>query len=180
MGFGEAKSWEDTEAWIGKELIDKPIEGADEVDRGSIRRRCEVLETDCPIYCDEKAAKEAGYETVVAPETMVWTYCQPAYWKPGDAETKLDAPPKMPPMVMMKVPMMGTAGFATDVEIEFLNSMYPGDRVILNSAKLISLTRKQTRVGDGAFMMFEQIFVNQKGQKIAVAKMGLFNYVPGA
>ena len=102
--FGSAKSFDETEAWIGKELVDEPQPGVDVVEAGWIRRRCETLELSCPIHLDEKAAKEAGFDGVVAPDTMIWTFLQPAYWKAGDPETKKDDPPKFPPMVMLNVP----------------------------------------------------------------------------
>ena len=56
----------------------------------------------------------------------------------------------------LQVPSPGTAGFVTDLEVETLKPLYIGDRVSQVSQVLLDVNPRKTRVGDGAFLVFER------------------------
>jgi len=168
-------TWEEAEALVGKRIGSQI--GADKVEEGTIRRRLETIEFDCPLHYDDEVAKKAGYKGIIAPSTMVLTYAMPAYWKPGDPHTKPDDPLKVPALSIANVPAPGTRTFATDVEIEFFEPMYIGDSISCED-KLLELNYKELRVGKGAFMIQESTYKNQRGEVVAVMRLWVFRYNP--
>jgi len=168
-------TWEEAETFVGKKIGSQV--GADRVEEGTIRRRLEAIEFDCPLHYDEEAAKKAGYKGIIAPCTMASTYATSAYWKPGDPHTKPDDPLKGIPLSLLDVPAPGTRTFASDVELEFYAPMYIGD-TISSEDKLIELTHKELRVGKGAFMVQESTYKNQKGELVGIMRMWVFRYNP--
>lgn len=79
-GWGLWGTWEDTEACLNQ--IVGQWQGPDPVERGSIRRWLEPKEFACAIHTDADAAKAAGFDDVVAPASMVFTYGVAPYWSP--------------------------------------------------------------------------------------------------
>jgi len=168
-------TWEEAEAFVGKKIGSKI--GVDKVEEGTIRRRLEPIEFDCPLHYDDEVARKAGYKDIIAPSTMVLTYETPAYWKPGDPHTKPDDPLKAIAISLANVPAPGTRTFASDVEIEFFAPMYVGDRISCED-KLLELIHKELRVGKGAFMVQESTYKNQRGELVAIMRMSMFRYNP--
>ena len=76
------------------------------------------------------------------------------------------------------VPTAGTAGFVTDLEVEFLKPLYLGDKVTQVSQTLLDVNPRKTRVGDGAFSTYESFYQNQRGERVSRQKMTLYSYVP--
>src|SRR5699024_11620225 len=59
--------WQPMIEAIGQDFSDGgEVAGADEVEKGAIRRFLEPLEFDCALHNDENTAKEYGYEDVIA------------------------------------------------------------------------------------------------------------------
>jgi acyl dehydratase len=168
-------TWEEAQSWVGREL--GCCRGADEVTRADIRRRLEVLAWDCPLHYDEAAARAQGYRTVVAPATMLMTWAMPPYWEPGDPRPALDDPALVPSYPFTQIPAPGEFIFATDSETEYLEPVYPGDRITATSV-LRDLTRKRTSVGDGAFFVIETTYAKQTGEVVGVERLTVFRYSP--
>ena len=79
------------------------------------------------------------------------------------------------------LPMPETdAGFVTDIEIEYFSPVYVGDLLSTVGRKLVSVNLRQTRVGYGAFMVFESEVRNQNGELVAKLRNGSFRYRAGA
>ncbi|MBW2366390.1 MAG: MaoC family dehydratase N-terminal domain-containing protein [Deltaproteobacteria bacterium] len=174
--WGKWGTWEETQSFLGKEIV--KFEGADAVEKGSIRRWLEPKEFDCPIHVDEAAARQAGYGGVVAPSTMVVTYGIPAYWKSGDPPAKPGDPPKgIPIPVIFTVPAPCTLSFATEMTIEFFEPMAIGDQITCSS-KLLNIHHKELRVGKGAFLLQEDTYKNQREEIVAIAHLTIFRFVP--
>jgi acyl dehydratase len=172
-------TWEHTKAWIGRAL--SVYEGRDAVEAGAIRSRLEVLEFGCPLHYDEKTAKEAGYEGVFAPYTMLQTYSSPANWRPGRPTSWQSNRPNFAIGAKIRhgdIPSPGTHSFATDVEIEYLKPLYLGDRVSMLERRLVNVNPKHTRVGEGAFLTWESRFCDQHGEIVAAARTSSYVYVP--
>ncbi|MBI2088097.1 MAG: MaoC family dehydratase N-terminal domain-containing protein [Deltaproteobacteria bacterium] len=174
-------TWEDTKAWIGRALSVSEGGGCDAVEAGTIRRRLEVLEFGCPLHYDEKAAKEAGYEGVFAPYTMLQTYSGSAIWRPGQPTLWRSSHPNFTVRTQMEraeVPQPGTHSFVTDIEIEYFQPVYLGDRVSVPERRLLNVNPKRTSVGEGAFVTWESRFCNQRGDLVGVARTTWYVYVP--
>lgn len=176
MGWGKQGTWEEAEAFLGKVI--KVSKGADAVEAGSIRRWLEPKEFHCPIHTDEDAARKAGYDGIVAPATMAFTYGVPAYWAPGDAPAKMgDEQRQIPIPVIFDVPAPCSLSFATSMEIEFKEPMHIGDRLTVEH-KLTDLARKTLSVGDGAFFTQEDTYRNQRDEVVAIAQLVIFRFNP--
>ncbi|MBI2359005.1 MAG: MaoC family dehydratase N-terminal domain-containing protein [Deltaproteobacteria bacterium] len=174
-------TWEDTKAWIGRSLSASEGGECDAVEAGAIRRRLEVLEFGCPLHYDEKVAKEAGYKGVFAPYTMLQTYSGSANWRPGQPTLWWSSHPNFTmraPMERAEVPQPGTHRFVTDIEIEYFQPVYLGDRVSVPERRLVNVNPKRTSVGDGAFLTWESRFWNQCGDPVGVACTTWYVYVP--
>lgn len=176
-------TWEDTRAWIGRSLSVPEGGACDPVEAGTIRRWLEVLEFGCPLHYDEKAAKDAGYKGIFAPYTMLQTYSSPANWQPGQPTLWQSDHPNLTMRAQAKqseIPMPGTCSFVTDVEIEYVQPLYLGDRVSLRERRLVNVNPKHTRVGEGAFLTWENRFCNKDGDLVAVGRTSSYVYVPHA
>lgn len=174
-GWGKWGTWEEAEACVG--TVIGTAEGADAVELGTIRRWLESKEFDCPMHLDDEAAKAAGYEGVVAPDSMVFTYGMSPYWKGGDPHEQVgDEPRQIPIPVIFDVPAPCNLSFASNVDVEYHSPMYVGDR-ISRTSRLVSINRKSLRVGEGAFMRQEDTYTNQRGETVAVVNLDIFRFV---
>jgi hypothetical protein len=174
-------TWEHTKAWIDRPLSVYEGGGADAVEAGTIRRRLEVLEFGCPLHYDEKTAKEAGYKGVLAPYTMLQTYSGSANWRPGQPTLWRSSHPNFTMRTQMQrpeVPQPGTHSFVTDVETEYFQPLYLGDRISVPERRLVNVNPKRTSVGEGAFLTYESRFCNQRSDLVGVARTTWYVYVP--
>jgi acyl dehydratase len=166
-------TWEEAESWVGRELAQ--YQGADEVTVGDIRRRLEVLAWNCPLHYDEDVARQHGYRTIVSPATMLMTWSMPPYWSPGDRRPELDDGALLPSYAFTKIPAPGQFMFATESDTEYVEPVYPGDRITATSV-LRSLTRKRLSVGDGAFFLIETTYTKQTGEVVGIERLTVFRY----
>ena len=174
--WGKYGTWEEAEGYLGK-VIGEDI-GVDAVELGSIRRWLEAKEFDCALHTDRTAAQAAGYPDVIAPSTMVFSYGLPAYWSPGDGHARMgDEPRQIPIPVIFAVPAPCTLSFASNIDMEFFQPMYIGDR-ITRISRLTRIEHKELRVGKGAFMTQEDTYTNQEGASVAVVLLTIFRFVP--
>ena len=60
--------------------------------------------------------------------------------------------------------------FATSSETEYLEPVYPGDRITATSV-LAELTRKRLSVGDGAFFLIETTYTKQTGEVVGIERL---------
>lgn len=171
----EPGTWEDAEAAVGRHLA--TTVGADEVTLAAIRAKLEVCGFDCPIHYDEEVAQQLGYRTVVAPASMLLTWATEPYWSPGDPAPKPGDPCMTAPFAATSVPAPCHAITAIRCETEYLEPVYPGDRITSN-VKLASVVRKRTRIGDGAFMVLETTYTKQSGEVVGLEHMTVFRYEP--
>ncbi len=171
----QAKSLQEMEEWLGRKL--PAGEGADEVTRSDIRRRLEVVGFDCPLHYDAAVAKRHGYRDIVAPAIMVGTFALPAYWKPGDPEPHPGEPPLMPTFSVSTMPMPGTRGIVTDIDVEYGEPVYPGDRISWQGV-LTKIVPKRTRIGEGAFITARTVYWKQTGEVVATEDLTTFSYTP--
>ena len=184
--MGEGADWQDD--WqpvidaVGQDFGGEPIQGADAVEQGLIRRFCEPLELGSPLHHDEAVAREHGYAGIVAPVSSVLVFSIPPMWRPGDAPLfttagRDDQParsPVKPPSLPMAPPTTGY--FATDIEFDFVQDIVVGDRLTRVGNTLLSCQPKETSVGRGAFTRWQWELKNQRGEVVARVRVGLYFY----
>ena len=157
----------------------------DQIELGSVRKFLEPLELDCPLHYDPDAAKQHGYRGVLAPVSGISsTWLHSGLWRPGmgsrypQAHPHVDIP-RADAGEMPEPPVPDTtAAFATDIEIEYFEPAVVGDRLTIRGRTLISCVPRETRVGRGAFMVWESEVVNQDGARVALLRNGGYSYVP--
>lgn len=149
------------------------IEGVDPVAGGDIRRKLEVLGWDCPLHTDDEYARAYGHPMAVSPATMVRVWAMPSYWRAG--QPRIESELMTTPLAGALVPGEGDTLIATGIRTEYLAPVYPGDR-ISTDAVLRGVTRKQTRVGPGAFLVVENTYSNQHGKAVAIETLTLLRY----
>jgi hypothetical protein len=166
----------DTEVW-----------GADEVEKGIIRRYLEPLEFDCPLHYDKATAQHYGYRDILAPYSSVLSSAFSPLWNPGEqiwTSAERNAQPAHSPVATssddpMQKLMPRTSGFfATDTEIDYLQPVVVGDRVRMRGRKLLSCLPKETSVGRGAFIVWESEILNQREEVVSRIRIGMYHYVP--
>lgn len=177
--------WQPMIEAIGQDFSDGgEMAGADEVEKGAIRRFLEPLEFDCALHNDENTAKEYGYEDVIAPYSSLYTWTLPPYWSPGSEKAftsaERNAQPTYNPLSDIKTDLMPetTGYFATDIEMDYLQPIVVGDRLTRVGKVLLSCVPKETKVGRGAFMVWESKVFNQRHEEVAVIRMGTYSYQP--
>ena len=169
---GRETSWDEVEASVGTEV--GAFVGADAVSLADIRRRLEVLAWDCPLHYDEAIARRYGYRTVVAPVSMHLSAAFPAYWSPGEPR-----PTSETEVLMPRIPLATDVGgtgdriIDTGFDVQYGEPLYPGDSVSAVS-RLAKVTRKRTRIGDGAFVVVETTYTKQSGAEVAVDQLTAF------
>lgn len=165
---------------------DAEVWGADEVERGTVRRFLEPLEFDCPLHYDRTTAQSHGYPDILAPYSSIMTFAIPPLWQPGQhifVSAERDAQPARSPVSFSDDPMRklmphAPGFFATDIEIDYLLPVVIGDHLRMRGRKLLSCTPKETSVGRGAFITWESEVLNQRGEVAARFRMGMYQYMP--
>ena len=156
----------------------------DQIELGAVRKFLEPLELDCPLHYDAATAQQHGYRDVLAPVAGISsTWLDSGLWRPGmgsrypQAHPHIDIP-RAREESMPEPPMPETtAAFATDIEIEYFEPAVVGDRLTVRGRTLISCLPRETRVGRGAFMVWEREVVNQDGVRVALLRNGGYSYV---
>jgi acyl dehydratase len=180
------EKWQPAIDAVGQDFSDGSVEwGADLVEPAILRRFVEPMEINTGIHTDEQAAREAGYDGIVAPSTAtVLSLALPPMWSPGDEELypddSRDAQPSHSPINNEESsPAPETSGyFATDMEVDFLRPVTVGERLGRRGRRLTSCSVKQTSVGRGAFMTWEQEIVSDRGDVVARRRTGYYAFDP--
>jgi hypothetical protein len=182
---GWTADWDEMVALVGTDLSDGRTRwGADAVEPGTIRRYLEPLELGSVIHYDDAAAREQGYDGIVAPFSSLLMYTIPAMWRPGQAtlfrSADRDAQPARSPINNAgggRAP--ATSGFfATDMEFDVLRPVVAGERLGSRGRRLLACTPKETRVGRGAFCTYESEIVSDRGDVVARMRTSTYSYVP--
>ncbi|MCY4455460.1 MAG: MaoC family dehydratase N-terminal domain-containing protein [Chloroflexi bacterium] len=157
----------------------------DQIELGAVRKFLEPLELDCPLHYDPDAAKQHGYRNVLAPVAGISsTWLDAGLWRPGmgsrypQPHPHVDIPRARTEDVPEPPVPNTTAAFATDIEIEYFEPAVVGDRLTVRGRTLLSCVPRETRVGRGAFMVWEREVVNQDGVRVALLRNGSYSYVP--
>lgn len=188
MGDDWKAAWQPVIDAVGTDFgEDAEIWGADEVEKGFIRRFLEPLEFDCPLHYDKTVAEQYGYSDILAPCSSLMSLALPPLWRPGRriwTSAERNAQPAYSPVAssnneaMQKILPDAPGFFATDLEIDYLRPVVVGDRVRTRGRKLLSCVPKETSVGRGAFLTWESEILNQRGELVARTRLGVYLYDP--
>ena len=178
-------TWEDLENAVGQDFSDGETRWALEpVEWTSIRRYCEAIESDFPLFHSVEEAKKHGYEGIICPTSHIQNHTGQGLWRPGDptrwpVSERNYTSSGVPQGGSTPLPAPKTsAAFATDREVEYLKPVYVGDHLGSRGRKLISVAVRETSVGHGAFTITESEWVNQKGEVVALSRSGGYQYNP--
>lgn len=178
-------TWQDLEAAVGQDFSDGEIRWAIEpVEWTSIRRYCEAIESDFPLFYSNEEARQHGYEGVVCPASHVQNHIGRGLWRPGDstrwpvAERNFTATSAAQARQQPLPAPRTTAAFATEREVEYLRPVCVGDHLGSRGRKLLSVNVRETSVGFGAFTIFETEWVNQDGETVGLSRGGGYQYNP--
>jgi hypothetical protein len=158
--------------------------GADVVEPGAIRRYLEPLDLDSAIHYSAEAARNAGYSGIIAPYTGYLSWAIPAMRNPGEEalfeSPERDSQPARSP-INNEEPYPGpkTSGFFTaSMDIDFNRPVVVGERLGNRGRRLISCIPKETSVGRGAFMSWENDIISDSGDVVAVVRNVVYAYNP--
>lgn len=127
-----------------------------DVERGKIREFADAIGDPNPVYRDRKAAADAGLPGIPAPPTLLRTFL----YETPDAKNAL-----------------GVKDWSYIVhgeqEFEYLAPVVAGD-VLTAHDRIVSVTEKASkRAGTLQIGVIETTFVNQRGEKVQVARRTL-------
>jgi hypothetical protein len=165
-------SWEDAER-----LLHVPfptVRGVDAVEAGAIRRRLEVLEWDSEVHVVPADHAPEGHE-IVAPATMIGTFAMPAYWAAGDPPMYEDGLARLPPTFLEQIPAPGQKMVVTEWSLTTHRYLRVGE-LVYSTTTLVSLVRKTTRLGDGAFLTIRTDYVDENGGLVASRALTVFRF----
>jgi len=144
-------------------MIDKSVIGREypefsfEVEKGKIREFAAAIGDKNPVYYDEKAAKEAGFERLALPPTF------PTVFSMAGGLLGMIVPDLK--MNLVRVLHGGQ-------EYEYLKPIKPGDTVT-GKVKIANVFEKASKGGTMDFVVLECVYTNQNKEKVLVETMTL-------
>lgn len=150
---------------------DPILPARDAVNQAMIRRWCEAMGDNNPIYHDPAAAKAAGFPGGVAPPAMldVWTMepYNPVVERVGDH-----------PVFDLLAEHGFTGIVATNVEQEYDRYLTPGDIVSMTVRVADVSEEKNTALGAGHFVTLWYEFTDQNDDPVGRMSFRLFKFKP--
>lgn len=168
-----AEQLPDLSAFLGADR--GPYKGWDPVNRPMIRHWCEALGDENPVYGNETAAREAGFDGVVAPPTMLQAWTMRGYREqrpPGSDE-------RDPFEVLTALEQMGyPAVVAVNCEQEYHQYLAEGDEIYHRSTIEAISEEKTTALGVGFFVTELSTFYNQRDEAVGTMRFRVFKFAP--
>ena len=158
-------------AWLGKEAT-RPVEARDPVNVPMIRRWCEAMGEQNPIYVDADAAAAQGFSAPVSPPAMleVWTMARFRH-------TGRSAEDSIPVLILFDE--AGYSGVvATNIEQEYDRYLVEGDRVSYTAIIDEISPEKRTGLGIGHFVTIRYEFTDQNGEPVGRMLFRVLKFKP--
>ncbi|MGI4812293.1 MAG: FAS1-like dehydratase domain-containing protein [Janthinobacterium lividum] len=178
------RGWDRMVAAIGRDFgADRPSIFGEPIELTALKRYLEPLEFDCALHYDATAARQHGYADVVVPFTALASFAMPLMWTPGEAlfaEAGRDVQPLHTHVAGIFSGLEPpTAKFlAVSSDADFIKPALLGDRLCRRGAKLLGCTPKETKLGRGAFVIWQTEIVNQRFECLARLSTTFFRYNP--
>ncbi len=158
-----------------------PMAAPDEVNLPMIRHWVDALDDRNPIYLDEAAARQSGFDGIVAPPAMLqtWTMGRPTI--EGIAERGGSASVIKGTNPITQLAEEGFTGtLATNSELEFDRYLRPGD-LLHSQGVLESISeRKTTGLGRGYFVTWVTTYTDAKGEAVGRQLFRVYKFAPGS
>ncbi|WP_396333181.1 MaoC family dehydratase N-terminal domain-containing protein [Burkholderia anthina] len=178
--------WQRMIAAVGRDFDDRPLVFvADRIECSAVRRWLEPLEFDCALHYDRDVARRHGHDDIVVPVAALPTFALDPMWRPGDVLFDSDARDAQPSRSAVSGICCGlepptTGFFATDIDIDYLQTVTVGDCLMKHGALLVACEPKETRVGRGAFTTWQSQLINERLDVVARTRTTLFRYNLGS
>jgi acyl dehydratase len=124
--------------------------GPFQVTREAILGFCRAIGETSPLYTDEEAARRAGYRSIVAPPTFCTFFVRRV----------------VQPDIRLK---FGRIRFHAGQVVEPMAPIVAGDTLMATS-RLRDVYAKTGRSGTMVFIVWQTIFTNQEGRKVAAVE----------
>lgn len=144
------------ERLVGLERVYTAVEV---IGRASIRYFALAVGDDNPLYTDAELAREAGYEDLIAPPTLV---CETNQY--------MDGPPDADGYVghLWDIDVPGTRLIRGGHEYAFHRPLYPSDRLTVRW-RIVDVTENASSAGKSMLILTSEVrYENQDGALIAV------------
>jgi hypothetical protein len=194
------RDWDPMTAMIGQDLFRRPEHrgwgtprdviawGPNRIDESAVRRYLEPLEFDCALHSDAASARAQGFADIVVPATALLTFTFQPIWQPGGQPVFIGDGRNDPPAAtdygdMSRFPLVNPrycGYFGTDFELDVVRPAVIGDRVGRRGSRLLAVLVKETSVGRGAFLTWENELVDGEQAVLALVRVQMFVYEPGA
>jgi acyl dehydratase len=144
-------------------MVDKSVIGKEypefsfEVEKGKIREFARAVGDKSPVFYDEKAAKEEGFEGLVLPPTFPTVFAM--------AGGLLD---KIVPDLNISFVKVLHGG----QEYQYFKPIKPGDTVT-GKVRIANIFEKSGKGGTMDFFVLETTYTNQNGEKVLLETMTL-------
>jgi len=126
-----------------------------DIEKGRLRFFAKAIGETNPIYTDENAAQSAGYQTIPAPPTFMFS-------------VDLEGPELLPVLKLLDLDI-GRILHGSQ-EFEYLGQIYAGDRITQQS-KIVDIFDKKG--GALEFVVQESTYTNQSDELVGKAKQTL-------
>ncbi len=155
--------------------ISEPKPGRDAVNEPMIRQWCDAMADENPIYWDAAAAKEAGYDGVVAPPTMLQAWTMQGF----EMAEGYDVPKNNEHRLHKLLTDHGyTSVVATNTDQGYTRYLAPGDVVTANTVIESISEEKATALGIGYFINTRTTFTDQDGDEVGWLTFRVLKFVP--
>ena len=159
------------------------LKGADPVNLPMIRHWVEAMGDHNPVYVDEVAARNAGFDGIIAPPTMLQAWIMRGLRASLEADetratrgVESDAPTDR---LMAALDQAGfTSVVATNCDQHYVRPLVPGDQLEVRSVIDSVSTEKKTGLGDGHFITTRLEYTDQDGELVATMLFRILKFKP--
>lgn len=166
--------------------VGPPARAPDPVNQAMIRHWVEAIDDENPVYVDERAASENGFDGVVAPPTMLQAWIMRGYRASVESETARSANsgdgPDSASAQDRLFSILDSAGFtsvvATNCEQHYERPLVLGDHLTASSVIESVSAQKSTALGDGHFITTRTDFTDHNGDEVGTMKFRILRFRP--
>ncbi len=159
------------------------LKGADPVNLPMIRHWVEAMGDHNPVYVDDAAARQAGFEGIIAPPTMLQAWIMRGLRASLEADearaakgVESDAPTDR---LMAALDQAGfTSVVATNCDQHYVRPLVPGDQLEVRSVIDSVSSEKQTGLGAGHFITTRLEYTDQDGDPVATMLFRILKFKP--
>ena len=165
--------YDELQALIGSE--EGPAESVYEINKAMILHWCKAMDDRNPLYTNEEYARKSKYGGIIAPPPAAQAFREGPWPEPEKNEETSGYGDTLRET-------LHKAGYTQTVATtngwEFLRPLRVGDRISVKRRLASVSTEKKTRTGVGFFVTNEQIYLNQRGEKVAVQSFTTLHFKP--